>query len=96
MISIVINNNDNNSLAITLENLCKTQKEVLDKVHIIVMNTTTDIDISEVVDKYSGKIDISIECESYDNQWKVQNKILQRVKTKYIAFADKSFFHSLF
>ena len=88
MISIIINNHDNDRLAITLENLCKTQKSVLDKIHIIVMNATNDIDISEVINKYSDKIDISIECESYENQWEIQNKILKKVKTKFVAFAD--------
>lgn len=88
MISIVINNNNNENLDITLKNLCKTQKSVLDKIHVIVMNSTTDVDISDTVEKYGKDIDVTVECQSYDNQWEIQNRILKKVKTPYVAFAD--------
>lgn len=88
MISIIINNNSNENLDITLKNLCKTQKSVLDKIHVIVMNSTTDIDISDTVEKYGKDIDVKVECQSYDNQWEVQNSILKKVKTSYVAFVD--------
>lgn len=88
MISVVINNNNNENLGITLNNLCKTQKSVLDKIHVIVMNSTTDVDISDTIEKYGKNIDVTVECQSYDNQWEIQNSILKKVKTPYVAFAD--------
>ena len=88
MISVVINNNNNENLGITLNNLCKTQNSVLDKIHVFVMNSTTDVDISDTIEKYGKDIDVTVECQSYDNQWEIQNSILKKVKTPYVAFAD--------
>ena len=81
MISVIINNNDNTSLEVTLKNLCKTQKNILDKIHIKVLNSTTDIDVSECIKEYSDYIDIETVCDKYDNQWAMYNKVLKDIKT---------------
>lgn len=86
MISIIINNNDNSSLEITLKNIVRTQKEILDKIHIKVLNSTLDIDVSNCVERYSSYMDIVVECQHYDNQWTAYNLVKEKVETKFIMF----------
>ena len=86
MITLIINNNDNCSLDSTLKNLLKTQKDILKKIHIKVLNSTTDVDVTSSIKKYGSHIDIVVECDSYDNQWSAYNSAKENIRTPYVMF----------